>query len=176
MLEIRTISGAALTRAERFGLIALCSRAYEEDIAPLWRTFERTSHVVGYFDGRPVSHALWVTRWLQVGAGSRLLRTAYVELVATDVPFRGRGFAAAIMARLAEEIQGFDLGALSPFSVEYYVRLGWEQWRGPLFIRTAQGSVASPADEEVMILRLEKTPPLDVFESLSAEWREGELW
>jgi aminoglycoside 2'-N-acetyltransferase I len=34
----------------------------------------------------------------------------------------------------------------------------------------------TPAEEQVMILRLPKTPPLDPNAPLSAEWREGELW
>ena len=122
-----------------------------------------------------VSHALWLTRWLQADEGP-LLRTAYVEAVATEKAFRGLGYASAIMKRVEEEIQGYDLGALSPFSVAYYERLGWELWRGPLYIRTEKGLVPTPSDEHVMILRLPKTPALDVNVSLSAEWREGELW
>jgi hypothetical protein len=56
-----------------------------------------------------------------------------------------------------------------------YARLGWEFWRGPLFIRRAGRLIPTP-DEEVMILRLPKTPPLDLEAPLSVEWREGELW
>jgi len=78
---------------------------------------------------------------------------------------------------LVDEIQDYELAALSPFSVEYYERLGWERWRGPLFIRTKEGNLLpSLDDEEVMILRLPKTPVLDLSAPLSAEWREGELW
>jgi len=80
------------------------------------------------------------------------------------------------MRRLIAEVQDYDLAALSPFNVDYYERLGWELWRGPLFIRTKEALVPSPADEEVMIFRLPKTPPLDLDAPLSAEWREGELW
>jgi hypothetical protein len=38
--------------------------------------------------------------------------------------------------------------------------------------------LASPPEdaEEVMIYRLPRTPTLDLTLSLSAEWREGELW
>ena len=31
-------------------------------------------------------------------------------------------------------------------------------------------------EEQVMVLRLPKTPPLDLELPLSAEWREGEVW
>jgi len=94
----------------------------------------------------------------------------------TEEAYRDRGFATAMMRRLASEIRDFDLAALSPFSVAYYERLGWELWRGPLWIRTEDGPLPSPADEAVMILRLPHTPILDLRQPLSAEWREGELW
>jgi aminoglycoside 2'-N-acetyltransferase I len=80
------------------------------------------------------------------------------------------------MRRLADEVRDYDLAALCPSSPGYYVRLGWELWRGTLFIRTPEGPVRSPEDEEVMILRLPKTPDLDLTAPLSADWREGELW
>jgi aminoglycoside 2'-N-acetyltransferase I len=56
-----------------------------------------------------------------------------------------------------------------------YTRLGWERWRGPLFIRTAERLLATPG-ETVMIHRLATTPALSLDDSLSAEWREGDLW
>jgi aminoglycoside 2'-N-acetyltransferase I len=65
---------------------------------------------------------------------------------------------------------------LSPFNVKFYERLGWELWRGPLFIRTEKGLIPSPTDEEVMIFRLPETPDLDLTAPLSVEWREGEAW
>jgi aminoglycoside 2'-N-acetyltransferase I len=47
-------------------------------------------------------------------------------------------------------------------------------WRGPLFIRSAAALTATPQDR-VMVLRLPKTPPLDLEAALSAEWRAGDL-
>lgn len=174
-LSIQVVRSESLSDTDRRNIISLCNRAFGEDIEPLFNTFVDATHVLGYYDGSLVSHALWVTRNLQVGT-SPLLRTAYVEAVATEQTYRNRGFATAIMKRVADEIQGFDLAALSPFSVAYYERLGWELWRGPLFIRTESGLLPSPDDEEVMILRLSGTPDLDLSAPLSAEWREGKLW
>jgi aminoglycoside 2'-N-acetyltransferase I len=174
-LHIQVLSSESLSNTGRRNIISLCNRAYEEDMQPLFDTFVGATHVLGFLDGSLVSHALWVTRYLQVGTDP-LLRTAYVEAVATEQAYRNRGFATAIMERLASEIQDFDLAALSPFSVKYYERLGWERWRGPLFIRTENGLLPSPDDEEVMVLRLPNTPDLDLSAPLSAEWREGELW
>ena len=174
-LLLEVVSSQSLSDADRSAIISLCNRAYEEDLEPLFNTFGVARHVLGYYAGALVSHAMWVTRWLQVGADP-VMRTAYVEMVATEKAYRTRGFATAAMKRVASEIQDFDLGALSPFSVAYYERLGWELWRGPLSIRTDEGLMRTPRDGDVMILRLPRTPTLDLNAPLSAEWREGELW
>jgi len=167
--------GAALSDADRRRIIALCNRAYGEDLEPVFGAFVSPTHVLGYLGGRLVSHALWVTRRLQAGRG-RLLRTAYVEAVATDPDYQRRGFATAVMQRLAAAVRDFELAALSPSAPAFYERLGWERWRGPLFIRTDDGLLLSTDEEQLMILRLPRTPPLDLDAPLSAEWRRGELW
>ncbi len=174
-LDIRVVSSVIISETLKRDIITLINRAYEEDLAALFETFIDAMHILGYFDGLLVSHALWVTRYLQVSANPAM-RTAYVELVATEPDYQNRGFASSIMQYLIGEIKNYDLAALSPSSVEYYARLGWELWRGPLFIRTENALIPSPMDEEVMIFRLPNTPPLDLHAPLSAEWREGELW
>jgi len=179
-LQLDLLPRARLTASQHRALIDLCTRAYEEDFTDLMATFAESVHLLGWLDGQLISHALWVTRWLQVGDGP-LLRTAYVEAVATDPHYQNRGYASAVMRRLAAEIAtadvGFELAALSPFSIEWYARLGWEQWTGPLSIRTATGLVRTPEEDgQVMILRLPHTPSLDRTAPLSAEWRAGELW
>jgi len=173
-LTIQVVQSTSLSEIDRKRIIALCNRAYGEDIEPLFNTFVGATHVLGYYNGL-VSHALWVTRYLQVG-NAPFLRTAYIEAVATDPAYRNRGFATAIMNCIANEIQDYELAALSPSSVTFYERLGWELWRGPLFIRTENGLLSSSDEEQVMILRLPRTPLLDLSAPLSAEWREGELW
>jgi aminoglycoside 2'-N-acetyltransferase I len=174
-LLLQVIHSASLSEKLRTEIIALCTRAFEEDMEPYFQTFLGATHILGYCSDLLVSHALWVTRHLQAGTAP-VLRTAYVEAVATESRYRGRGFASAIMRHIIGEIQDYDLGGLSPFSVKYYEKLGWERWQGPLFIRKGADLLPSPADEEVMIFRLPKTPPLDLSAPLSAEWREGELW
>ena len=155
-------------------VVTFCTRAYAEDFAVLMPTLRGRVHVLGRDAGRLVTHALWVTRWLQVGLSSPL-RTAAVEAVATDQDCRCRGYATQVMRRIAAEIEDFELAVLSAFDPVWYARVGWELWRGPLFIRTDAGLMPTP-DEEVMILRLPRTPPLDLDSALSAEWREGEVW
>jgi aminoglycoside 2'-N-acetyltransferase I len=173
--NIEIAPGNLISEILKKEIISLCNRAYEEDMESVLATFVDATHILGYSDHVLVSHALWVTRYLQAGTDP-VMRTAYVEAVATDSKYRNRGYAASVMKYLISEIQEYELAALSPFNVEYYTRLGWEPWQGPLFIRTDDTLLASPDDEEVMIFRLPKTRALNLNASLSAEWREGELW
>lgn len=186
MLTLKSIGARRLTPVLRDGIHALCRRAYREDLEHLFNAYAGATHFVALLGDTPVSHAMTVTRWLQPGDGP-LLRTAYVELVATEPGFQGRGFATAVLERLGRAIAGYDLGALCPADTRMYHRLGWEYWQGPLFIRQADepdGETGSPTsaliptpEERVMILRLPRTPPLDLTLPLSAEWRAGgELW
>lgn len=173
-LEIRTLPRTTLSGAEYAELVALCTRAYGEDLGPYLAPLTDATHVLAYADSALVCHAAWVTRWLQVGDGP-LLRTAYVEAVATEPAYERRGYATAVLRRLAEAIQTYDIGALSPSDPMFYRRLGWELWQGPLGVRTNQGQVPTP-DEEAMILRLPNTLSLDFAAPLSIEWRVGEVW
>ncbi len=173
-LKLEIIHAKDLTPDLLDTIHTLCHRAYDEDLHPLFATFNDTTHVLGFLDGVLAAHAMWVTRWLQPG-DNQLLRTAYVEMVATEPRFQRRGFATAVMSRLAQAISAYDLGGLSPAETSVYARLGWVFWRGPLFIRADQQLMPTP-DEQVMILRLPKTPPLDLDQPLSAGWRQGELW
>lgn len=173
-LRLEIIQAAHLTAEQLTTIHTLCNRAYEEDLTPLFNTFIDATHVLGYLGETIVSHAMWVTRWLQPGGGPSI-HTAYVEMVATEPNLQRRGFATIVMRRLAEAISDFELGGLCPAEPELYAQLGWVFWRGPLFIRVPGGSIRTP-DEKVMILRLSKTPVLDLDLPLSAEWREGEVW
>lgn len=173
-LRIEVVSADDLTPDLLLAVHGLCKRAYEEDLAPLFATFLGPTHVLGFLGSTLVSHAMWVTRWLQPEDGSRL-RTAYVEMVATEPHLQRHGFATAVMGRLANAVTEYDLGGLCPGTPALYARLAWVFWRGPLFIRSRERLVPTP-DERVMILALPKTPSLDSDQPLSAEWREGELW
>lgn len=174
-LVFKTLPAEQMTAEQKFTIIRLCTEAYEEPFANMFEMLPGSVHVLGYLGDELVTHAAWVTRWLQP-AGLPILRTAYVEAVATHPAYQRRGYAAAVMRALQAHIQDFDLGGLSPFSVDYYARLGWEKWRGPLAIRIEHGLEPSPSDEEVMILRLPRTPELNLDGLLTAEWRVGELW
>jgi aminoglycoside 2'-N-acetyltransferase I len=155
---------------------ALCNVAYREDLTELFRTFGPCTHVVGEIDGRVVSHAMWVTRWLQPG-NARPLETAYIEAVATLPENQGQGYASGVMQHLIAGIpRHYELAALSPAETTLYARLGWCFWRGPLSIRMPSGLEEATPDERVMVFELPGRAKLNLDQSLSAEWREGEVW
>ena len=155
----------------------LCIRSYDEDLTDLLPTFPAATHVLLRVDGVTVSHAMWVDRGLRLGDGSEL-RTAYIEIVATDPAHRLRGYATKVMARAAAEIaaSSYDLAALSTGTPAVYTPLGWRPWHGPLSIRMPDGSVLPTPEEEIMVLDLPGRPRVDETLPVSAEWREGEVW
>ncbi len=174
-LELKIIPKIQLSAVDTTKIISLCSLAFEEDYAPYHNSFDDSIHILGYLEDVLVNHALWITRWLQIGNGP-LLRAAYVEGVATVEKYRGLGYATILMEHLTEEITDFEIAALSPAETTLYARLGWESWRGPLFHRKSGKLIPDPPDESVMILQLPQTPSLDLSLPISIEWREGEVW
>jgi aminoglycoside 2'-N-acetyltransferase I len=175
-ITIEVTPGARLDKSGRDEILSLCTMAYETDFVPVMRSYGgATTHVLLRAGVELVSHALWVTRWLQAGSEPPM-RTAYVEALATSPIHRGRGYASSVMRRIADEIVDFEIGGLSPSDHQFYERLGWERWIGTLFIRKAADLLATPPGEDVMILRLPKSPKLNLGGPLSVEWREGEVW
>ncbi len=175
-LSLEVKKNADLSKKELLEILTLCTAAYQQDYAPFMATFPDPTHVLGRIDSKLVSYALWVTRWLQNG-NLKPWRTAYVEGVATEEHYRRRGYASAVMRCLAQEIQDYDIGGLCTGHPYLYISLGWQLWKGPLFIRMPDRTLLPTPDEHgVMVLPLPKSPPLDLNSPLSAEWREGELW
>jgi aminoglycoside 2'-N-acetyltransferase I len=133
-------------------------------------------HWVAEVDGLLVGHASVVERLLEVDG--RPMRTGYLEAMATLPAWRGRGIATRLLEAADEHIRaGFELGALSTGAHGLYERLRWERWRGPTFVRTADGQVRTQdEDDGIMILRTPRTPRLTLTEALSCEWRAGDAW
>lgn len=177
---LEVVAAQALGHKARAEIIALCESAYGEDFTRLFDELSGSVHVLARDErGVLVSHAEWVTRWLQP-AEHPVLRTAYVEAVATAPEQQRRGLATAVLRHLGDVLttdSTWELGALSPSAPPFYARLGWELWHGPLGIRRGDTVEPTPSDEQVMILRLPRTPATLVTTSLlTAEWRAGELW
>ena len=174
VLTLNVIKKQDISENEYSEILDLCTRAYGVDFQPFLETFHNATHILGRYHGQLVTHALWVTRLLQY-PGYPPWRTAYVEAVATDEQYRNRGFASLVMKKIAEEIEDFEVGALSTGRFGFYSRLGWMSWRGPLSVRKNDKLIPTP-DDTVMVLSLPKTPRIDIDKPLSIEWREGELW
>jgi len=152
----------------------LCDAAYATNTAPFFESLGPGEHLLGWRDGTLVSHLMWVPRWLQP-RGQRMLRTAYVEMVATAPDQQRQGHASELLTYFVSQVPDFDVGALCPATEGLYARLGWLFWRGPLFARQDNHLVPTPK-ERVMILPLQPTPVLDLSLPLSIEWRPGEVW
>jgi len=100
-----------------------------------------------------------------------LLRTGYIEAVACE----GRGLATAVLRALASVLADYKVATLSPSEAGFQARLGWQSWRGPWLVRCETGDDVCE-DEEVMILALPRTPPLDPGVPLSIKHRGADIW
>lgn len=173
-LNIEVIRHDALTEAELKDIIELCTLAFEGPMESFIVQHTGGAHVLAKQDGMLVGHASWVPRQLQP-EGLPLLQTAYVEDVGIHPTVQGMGVGTAVMRRMAEEIKGFEVGGLATGKFGFYARLGWEIWRGKTATRTAQGLLFNE-DEGLMILRLARTPSLDLDAMITVEWRPSEVW
>lgn len=133
-------------------------------------------HFILELDGEIVAHASVVEREIHVGG--RPLRAGYVEAVATAPAHQGAGLGSAVVEAVNAFIRsGYQLGVLGTGRHRFYERLGWRTWRGPSSVRTAAGDRRTP-DEDGFILVLETptSPPLDLLEPISCDWRPGDVW
>ena len=175
-LTVRVARTAEIGLLEWSALVALCTEAYEEPFAPYLAAIGPGVHLLGYESERLVSHLMWVEREMRVtGAGA--LRSAYIEAVATLPEAQGNGHATALLRRAATMLDAFDLALLSPSEEAFYARLGWATWRGPLSVCGRDGTITPTPDEELMWLRLPRTPAtVDAHAAIETDWRPGEAW
>ena len=133
-------------------------------------------HFVLDLDGEIVSHASVVERTLEIGG--RPFRTGYVEAVATAPDLQGRGHGSIVMEAATEHIRAtFELGALGTGRHAFYQRLGWQTWLGPAFVRAPEGERRTPDDEGyILVLRTPTSPPFELREPISCDWRPGDAW
>ena len=102
--------------------------------------------------------------------------SAYVDTVATLPAYQRRGYGRAVMHELAASISTYDIACLKTARTAFFERLGWERWRGPRAGRSGSELIPTPAHQNVMILRLVKTPPLDLDRLLTIETQTGRIW
>ena len=165
-----------LNAETRASIIHVCKTAHqEEEFTHLFSYIPSGGiHVLAYREHEVVSHAVATTRWLQP-KGLPLLRTAYIDAVATLPAYQGQGIGSTLMRHLATVLADFEMACLQTERVSFYARLGWEVWRGPLAGRRATELLPTPDQKGVMILRLARTPPLDVESLLVIEY-DGRIW
>jgi aminoglycoside 2'-N-acetyltransferase I len=164
-----------LSEAERVTIIDLCTEAHQVDFGPLFSFLPPDGlHVLAYVEERLVSHAVVTTRWLQPD-NLPLLKTAYVDAVATHPLYQGQGIGSALMRHLASVISDYEIACLETERVSFYAQLGWQEWRGALAGRKETELIPTPDQKGIMILRLAQTPPLDLDSSLTVEY-DGRIW
>jgi aminoglycoside 2'-N-acetyltransferase I len=166
-----------LSAATRASIIQVCIAAHqEEDFKHLFSYIPSGGlHFLAYWETELVSHAVVTTRWLQP-EGQPLLRTAYVDAVATLPMYHGQGYGSVVMRQLAREIDDYAIACLETERPSFYERLGWETWRGPLAGRSEQGLIPTPDQRGIMVLRLPQTPMLDLDRALTIECQAERIW
>ena len=161
-------------------LTRLCEAAFEESFEGAWDRVGPGLHVMAEVDRRIVAHAMIVDRRVYVGDEMDVaLDTGYVEHVATLPSEQRRGHGAAVMREIDRIIgEEYVLGGLATGSNAFYERLGWETWRGPTSVRTADGERVRSASEDggVMVLRTVRTPRLSLDEPIAIDWRAEAPW
>jgi aminoglycoside 2'-N-acetyltransferase I len=177
MLAILTLRTEELDAASRAAVVRLCVEAHqEEDFHNLFSYLPPNGlHVLACLGKELVGHAVATTRWLQP-QDLPLLRTAYVDAVATSPGHQRQGVGSAVMRRLASAVADYDIACLETERVSFYERLGWEEWRGPLAGRSDDRLIPTPDQKGVMILRLPRTPELDPDALLTIEASAARIW
>jgi len=181
MPELITITSTQtedLNSATRAEIIQVCVAAHqEEDFKNLFTYVPAGGwHFMAYHAGQLVSHAVVTTRWLQVES-QPLLKTAYIDAVATLPEYQGQGYGSALMRQLANDIEReYVIACLETERESFYQRLGWQTWRGPLAGRSEQGLIQTPDQRGIMVLELPQTPLLDLDSALSIECQADRIW
>ena len=179
-LQLRSIRTGDLDEAGRAAVVALCIAAHDNPEFERLFTFLQPDHlhVLAFDTDELVGHAVIGTRWAQP-EGHPQLRTAYIDAVSTAPDHQGTGVGSAVMrevARLADD-DAYEIAGLETERQGFYARLGWEEWRGPLAGREPDGAlVPTPDQRGVMILRLERTPELDLDTQLTIERQTTRIW
>jgi aminoglycoside 2'-N-acetyltransferase I len=167
-----------LSAGSRTAIVRVCIAAHQENDFNNLFTYVPSGgwHFLAWDHDQVVSHAMVTTRWLQP-EGLPLLKTAYVDAVATLPAYQGQGYGSALMRRLADDVDPeYVVACLETEREAFYERLGWQKWRGPLAGRGEQGLIPTPDQTGIMVLRLSQTPALDLHSALSIECQTGRIW
>jgi len=176
--NVKVLKTEELDADTRNAIIDLCVIAHQEDDFKNLFSYVPAGglHFLAFQDDQLVSHAMVTTRWLQP-EGQPLLKTAYIDAVATLPAQQGLGHGSAVMGQVANTIDDeYLLACLETDRVRFYERLGWQIWRGPLAGRSEQGLIPTPEQEGILILRLSQTPTLNLDSLLTIECQDERIW
>lgn len=180
-MRLRQLASNELTPTERAELRSMLDAAFADHAGGFddhdWQHALGGTHFLAEDGSEIVAHASVVERELVVG--EHMLRTGYVEAVATRPDRQRRGHGTAIMRAVNRHIfeREYELGALGTGSQGFYARLGWLVWPAPTFVHAPEGLRATPDDDGyVMVLTTPATPALDLDLPISCDWRAGDVW
>ena len=177
---IRTLPTSQLSDAQTAGIQALLTAAFERDqhggfTWDDWLHAIGGTHLILERDSEIAGHASVVERTLEISG--RPVRTGYVEAVAILPSLQRQGLGTLLMGAVNDVVAGFDLGALGTGSQPFYERLGWQVWQGPTSVRI-DGRTEPTPDEDgyILVLPTPTSPPFELTEPISCEWRPGDAW
>jgi GNAT superfamily N-acetyltransferase len=136
-IEIKT--ERHLAPEQRRELNNLLEEAFKDDVDPGYPWAQPTIHVLGYADGQMAGYAGILEREILVGG--RKIQVAGITDVATDVQFRGQGWARIIMKVAGGFISGqgrcqFVMIFCNEELVPLYESCGFHKIEAPLFIHS----------------------------------------
>jgi aminoglycoside 2'-N-acetyltransferase I len=179
-VRLESITSDQLTDDSRLKLRALFDAAYGQAGRRLddddWGHMLGGVHLMLVDGDEIAAHAAVVPRELETAG--RVIRTGYVEAVATWPHLQGRGFGSQLMRAAHEHIDArYKLGGLNAAAPAFYQRLGWLRWQGPTAVRTPEGVVPTPDEDGNVYVRLTPaSPTIDLTARLTCDWRPGDVW
>lgn len=178
-LTLKTERTVELSEATRVAIVQVCNDSVQSNDFDMLFSFLPPDglHVMGWLGDELVSHAVVTTRWLQP-ENMALLKTAYVDAVATARAYQGRGFGSAVMRHLASAVADeYEAACLETSDAAgFYEKVGWREWRGALAGRGEHGLIPTPDQKGIMVLRLPRTPELDFESLLTIEDQGARIW
>jgi aminoglycoside 2'-N-acetyltransferase I len=172
--EVQVCSTASLSDEQLVAIRRLLDDAFEGDFSDDdWQHSIGGTHALVEREGTVVAHASVVARTLTIG--DQDVRAGYVEAVAVAPALQGTGLGTGVMTAIAAVITaGFEIGALSTGEWHFYERLGWRRWRGPTWVRLADGTLERTEDDDDGVMVLGHTH--DTTTRIVCDTRAGDVW
>ena len=176
-LVLKTARMGDLDSATRKAIVDLCVDAHKDSEFYNLFGYLRPDyvHVLAYREADLLGHAVISTRWIQP-EGLPILRSAYIDAVSVATAEQGKGIGKSLMQHLASVISDYEIAGLETGVPAFYESVGWELWRGALAGRSTNGLIPTPDQTGVMILRLPKTPALNLDGLLTIEDQIARIW